>query len=128
MPPNAVGDLDRVRRHLSTMQQHEQFSKVVAIGTRVVRLSGHQRQPSPSEVTGPRHKPPNRTSRTGGPTRDEQPAQRWSSAYSEDVVGDRLMLVAKSERVSAAESAESRCGFSAVAERSRTADRGGMGG
>lgn len=49
-------------------------------------------------------------------------------AHSEDVVGDCLVLVANSERVSALESAESRCGFSADAERSRTTNRGGMGG
>ena len=110
MPPNAVGDLDRVRRHVSTMQQHEQLSKVVPIGTRVLRLSGHQRQPSPSGVTGPRDTSPgNRTSRAG----DDQHATNSrlsdaSSAYSEDVVGDCLMLVANAKRVSAVESAESR--------------------
>jgi hypothetical protein len=110
------------------MQQHEQFSKVVPIGTRVVRLSGHQRQPSPPESRAQQTQAPG----TGLPGLGDQHATNSrlsgaSSAYSEDV-GDCLMLVASSKRVSALESAESRCGVPADAERSRTTDRGGMGG
>ena len=73
MPPDTVRDLDPASGRISTMQDYKQSPKVSRIHTRVVRRSGHRRQPSRSHSAG---QPVSRDRRTGMLT---PPGCRFSS-------------------------------------------------